>query len=187
MNDEHTPSPADTPKTETSRRTPGWLRDRKARVAGITALVLAGGWAVSSTPPAQAAYDHSQQVDHQLDQVDKTLDRWTSDHPSGRGVKNTAPKDAAFQRSLDNLVSKDGMPGGGGVRATVRRQGAPLHGRCRQCAHEGDGARGRAGADRLEHQDVHGNHRPAAGRRGEDRPGRVGRDVPAGAGARQGH
>ena len=118
MNDEHTPSPADTPETETSRRTPGWLRDRKARVAGITALVLAGGWAVSSTPPAQAAYEHSQQVDHQLDQVDKTLDRWTSDHPLGRGVKNTAPKDAAFQRSLDNLVSKDGMPG---VEAFVRQ------------------------------------------------------------------
>ncbi|UIJ33782.1 serine hydrolase [Allobranchiibius sp. GilTou73] len=118
MTDDHDPTTPHDPATEDTRRTPRWMRSRKTAVAGITAVVLAGGWAVSSTPGAQAAYEQADAVNHQLDRTSANLDRLTADHHAGGGVRNTAPKDAAFQRSLDALVTRDGIPG---VEAFVRQ------------------------------------------------------------------
>lgn len=118
MTSDHTPSTDNDPADRRTRRTPGWMRSRKAGIAGITALAVAGGWAVSSTPGAQAAYEQADAVNHQLDRTSDSLDRLSSDHHDGGRIKNTALKDAAFQRSLNALVTKDGIPG---VEAFVRQ------------------------------------------------------------------
>lgn len=123
MNDDHTPPVPGDPADEKKRRTPRWMRGRRAGIAGVTAVVLAGGWALSSTPAAQAAYDRADSVSNRLDRTTAHLDRVTSGHSAhtqktSTAPKNTAGKDAAFQRELDDLVTKDGLPG---VEAFVRQ------------------------------------------------------------------
>lgn len=128
----------DQPPTPTGRaaRRPWWLRGRRPVVAGITVAALVGGWALSSTPAAQAAADRAASVSAGLDratsgasaggtglaEVTSSLDRMAGGTagaaaPGSVAPKNTAPKDAAFQRALDALVSRDGVPG---VEAFVR-------------------------------------------------------------------
>ncbi|MBO1756648.1 serine hydrolase [Allobranchiibius sp. CTAmp26] len=118
MTGDHTPSTQTDPTEEHPRRTPRWMRSRRAGVAGITAIALVGGWAVSSTPAARASYERADAVNHQLDRTSASLDRLTADHHGVGGVRNTAPRDAAFQRSLNVLVTQDGIPG---VEAFVRQ------------------------------------------------------------------
>lgn len=127
MSDDHTPStdhdaPEPTPDRK-KRRTPSWMRGPKGVLAGVTVLALVGGWAVSNSPGARAATEQAQAVTEQLDQVTTALDQVTSGHSAGlhgghSAAKNTAPVDAKFQRALDDLVTRDGMPG---VEAFVRQ------------------------------------------------------------------
>lgn len=77
-----------------------------------------GGWALSNTAGAQEAYQQVNALSNQLDKTTKHLDEITSERPSDGAPRNTAPVDAAFQRSLDALVTQDGIPG---VEAFVRQ------------------------------------------------------------------
>lgn len=94
-------------------------RRRRAAVAAVAVAALAGGWALSDqSPAAQAAGDRAGAVSERLEAATATAGQATADSLSRtRPPKNTAPKDEAFQRHIDALVTEDGFPG---VEAFVR-------------------------------------------------------------------